>query len=140
MSEIIIYTTTDGKASVSLFARDGDVWMNQNQLAELFDTSKQNIGQHINNILEEKELQENSVVKNYFTTAADGKKYDVTFYSLSMILAIGFRVRSKRDLAELYVLPVDELEKPFLHKSMLKKYRKNIDSNFYFDEDLNVLR
>jgi hypothetical protein len=57
-----------------------------------------------------------------------------------MILAIGFRVRSKRDLAELYVLPVDELEKPFLHKSMLKKYRKNIDSNFYFDEDLNVLR
>jgi hypothetical protein len=96
MSEIIIYNTADGKASVSLFARDGDVWMNQNQLAELFDTSKQNIGQHIKNILEEKELQENSVVKNYFTTAADGKNYEVTFYSLAMILAIGFRVRSKR--------------------------------------------
>ncbi|WP_288372418.1 hypothetical protein [uncultured Algoriphagus sp.] len=75
MSEIIIYNTTDGKASVSLYARDGDVWMNQNQLAELFDTSKQNIGQHIKNILKEKKLQENSVVKNYFTTAADGKNY-----------------------------------------------------------------
>ena len=96
MSDIIIYNTQDGKANVALFARDGDVWMNQNQLAELFNTSKQNIGQHIKNILEEKELSENSVVKNYFTTAADGKKYEVTFYSLQMILSIGFRVRSQR--------------------------------------------
>lgn len=93
---LIIYNTEDGKASVALYAKDGDVWMNQQQLAELFDTSKQNISQHINNVLEENELQESSVVKNYLTTASDGKKYDVTFYSLSMILAIGFRVRSKR--------------------------------------------
>jgi hypothetical protein len=94
--EIIIYNTVDGKASVALYAEDGMVWMNQNQLAELFDTSKQNIGQHIANILSEKELYEDSVVKNYFTTASDGKEYSVTFYSLEMILAIGFRVRSKR--------------------------------------------
>ena len=95
-SDIIIYNTKDGKTSVSLLTKDGTVWMNQNQLAELFDTSKQNIGQHIASILEDKELSENSVVKNYFTTAADGKEYNVTFYSLEMILAIGFRVRSKR--------------------------------------------
>ena len=93
---IIIYNTQDGKASVSLLTKDGDIWMNQNQLAELFDTSKQNIGQHIASILEDKELDANSVVKNYFTTAADGKEYNVTFYALEMILAIGFRVRSKR--------------------------------------------
>lgn len=93
---IIIYNTQDGKTSVSLLTKDGSVWMNQNQLAELFDTSKQNIGQHIASILEDNELIENSVVKNYFTTAADGKDYNVTFYSLEMILAIGFRVRSKR--------------------------------------------
>ncbi len=93
---IIIYNTPDGKASVSLYANDSMVWMNQNQLAELFDTSKQNIGQHISNILKENELHEDSVVKNYFTTAADGKEYNVTFYALDMILAIGFRVRSKR--------------------------------------------
>jgi len=93
---IIIYNTADGKTSVSLYAKDGSIWMNQNQLAELFDTSKQNIGQHIASILNEKELDEISVVKNYFTTAADGKEYNVTFYSLDMILAIGFRVRSKR--------------------------------------------
>jgi hypothetical protein len=70
--------------------------MHQSQLAELFDTSKQNIGQHIACILEDNELGENSVVKNYFTTAADGKDYNYTIYSLKMILAIGFRVGSKR--------------------------------------------
>ena len=66
---IIIYNTSDGKASVTLYAKDGMVWMNQNQIAELFDTSKQNIGQHIASILKESELDANSVVKNYFTTA-----------------------------------------------------------------------
>ncbi|MDR1633014.1 MAG: virulence RhuM family protein [Dysgonamonadaceae bacterium] len=77
-------------------AKDGNVWLNQNMLAELFDTSKQNISLHIINILEDKELNADSVVKDYLTTASDGKQYNVTFYSLDMILAIGFRVRSKR--------------------------------------------
>ena len=71
--------TLDGKASVVLYAQDGSVWMNQNQLAELFDTSKQGIGQHIANILTEKELDANSVVKKFFTTASDGKRYEVAF-------------------------------------------------------------
>ncbi|HJD92814.1 hypothetical protein [Bacteroides coprosuis] len=66
--DIIIYNTDDGKASVPLMTKDGNVWMNQNQLAELFDTSKQNISMHIINILEDRELDDNSVVKNYFTT------------------------------------------------------------------------
>ncbi len=93
---IIIYNTEDGKAAVSLYAKDGNVWMNQNQLAELFDTSKQNISLHISNILKEGELTRSSVVKDYLTTASDGKPYNVSFFSLEMILAIGFRVRSKR--------------------------------------------
>jgi hypothetical protein len=93
---IIIYNTLDGKANVSLYAKDGQVWMNQNQLAELFDTSVPNISMHISNILKDGELEQNSVVKDYLSTAADGKEYNVTFYSLDMILAIGFRVRSKR--------------------------------------------
>ena len=94
--EIIIYSTADGKANISLLAKDGSVWLNQNQLAELFATSKANISTHISNIFENNELQENSVVKFYLTTAADGKDYNVAYYSLDMILAIGFRVRSKR--------------------------------------------
>jgi len=82
--EIIIYNTDDGKTSVSLLTRDGNVWMNQNQLAELFDTSKQNISLHTINILRENELDENSVVKDYLTTAADGKKYNVSCNSLDI--------------------------------------------------------
>ncbi len=96
MSNIIIYNTQDGKTSVSLLAKDGMVWMSQMQIAELFATTKQNISLHIQNILKEKELEQNSVVKEYLTTANDGKNYSVTHYSLEMILAIGFRVRSKR--------------------------------------------
>jgi hypothetical protein len=72
---IIIYNTADGKASVSLYAKDGSVWMNQNQLAALFDTTKQNISLHIINILKEDELNQNSVVKDYLTTAANGNNH-----------------------------------------------------------------
>lgn len=97
-SNIIIYTSSDGKSRVSLMTRDGKVWLNQLQIAELFGTSKQNIGQHIANILREKELDSNSVVKNYFTTASDGKAYNVVFYSLEMILAVGYRVRGVRGI------------------------------------------
>jgi hypothetical protein len=86
---------TDFDAAL-MTTRDGNVWLNQNRLAELFDTSKQNVSLHAINILKEKELDANSVVKDYLTTASDGKNYNVTFYSLDMILAIGFRVRSKR--------------------------------------------
>ena len=95
-TNIIIYNTADGKASVSLLAKDGTAWMSQAQIAELFATTKQNISLHIQNIFEENELEQNSVVKEYLTTATDGKNYSVSHYSLEMILAIGFRVRSKR--------------------------------------------
>lgn len=93
---IIIYNSEDGRAKVTLYARDGSVWMNQSQLAELFDTSVPNISMHISNILKDRELVRDSVIKEYLTTATDDKQYRVTFYSLEMILAIGFRVRSKR--------------------------------------------
>ena len=123
---IIIYNTEDGESKISLFARDGSAWLNQNQMAELFATSKPNISIHISNILKEKELQQNTVVKSYLTTAPDGKNYQVAFYSLEMILAVGFRVRSPRgtqfrqwaiqNLAEFmrkgFVLDTDRLKNP----------------------------
>lgn len=81
---MIIYRTADGKSSVALFAKDGKIWLNQQQMAELFATSKQVISHHILNILKENELNEISVVKQYLTTAADGKNYNVVFYSLGV--------------------------------------------------------
>lgn len=94
--QIILYNTPDGKSRITLMAHDGSVWLNQQQLAELFVTSVPNISMHISNILKEGELSKDSVIKDYLSTAADGKQYSVSFYSLEMILAIGFRVRSAR--------------------------------------------
>lgn len=93
---IIIYRTQDGRASVALYAKDGRIWLNQQQMAALFATSKPNISMHIANILKEKELTKDSVVKEFLTTAADGKNYNVVFYSLEMIIAVGYRIRGVR--------------------------------------------
>ena len=95
-SNIVIYNSDDGRVNVALMTRDGNVWLNQSQMAELFATSKQNIGQLIGKVLKEKELDVDAVVKNYFTTATDGKQYNVLYYSLEMILAVGYRVRGIR--------------------------------------------
>ena len=95
-NELIIYNTDDGKTDVKLYSKDGVIWMNQQQMALLFDTSKQNISLHILNVLQDKELDEKSVVKDYLTTASDGKNYNVTYYALPMVIAVGFRVRSVR--------------------------------------------
>ena len=96
--EIIIYNSDDGKSKVSLMSRDGTVWLNQSQMAELFATSVPNINSHINNILNDKELDADSVIKDYLITAADNKAYTVKFYSLQMILAVGFRIRNPRGI------------------------------------------
>ncbi len=96
MQDLIIYNTPDGRSSVALYSKDGNLWLNQTQIAELFATSKPNISLHIGNILKENELERESVVKYYLTTASDGKEYKVEYYSLQMIIAIGYRVRGVR--------------------------------------------
>jgi hypothetical protein len=139
--DIIIYNTADGRASVSLYTKDDMVWMNQNQLAKLFDTSVPNISMHIANILKEKELDENSVVKQYLTTAADGKDYQVTFYSLEMVLAIGFRVRSKRG-TQFRIWANQHLKEYMVKGFVMDDERlKNPDGRpDYFDELLERIR
>ena len=95
-SEIIIYNTDDGAADVKLYSKDGVIWMNQQQMGELYQTAKSTLSEHIKNIFNEGELTEKSVVRNFRTTASDGKNYNVTYYALPMVLAVGFRVRSIR--------------------------------------------
>lgn len=95
-NDVIIYHSKDGKINVALMTRDGNVWLSQQQIATLFGTSVPNVNMHISNILKERELSADSVIKNYLTTASDGKPYDVMYYSLQMIIAIGFRVRGVR--------------------------------------------
>lgn len=140
-NQIIIYNTDDGKARVTLYAKDGNIWMNQNQMAELFATSKQSISYHINNILEEKELDERSVVKEYLTTATDGKNYNVTFYALDMVLAVGFRVRSKRG-TQFRIWANHNLKEYMIKGFVMDDHRlKNPDGRpDYFDELLERIR
>lgn len=138
---IILYESGDGKIRVSLFERDGSVWLNQVQLAELFATSKQNISLHINNIIKDNELDINSVVKEYLTTASDGKTYKVLFYSLEMIMAIGFRVRSVRGVQ--FRQWANRNLREFLQKGFMidDERLKNPDGRpDYFDELLARIR
>jgi hypothetical protein len=93
--EVVLYTTEDGQTAIHLRASEGTVWLTQLEIAELFQTTKQNVSLHIKNILLTHELSP-SVVKDNLTTAADGKRYKTKLYNLSMILAIGYRVESHR--------------------------------------------
>ena len=96
MSDVILYTTDDGKTKIDLRLEDGTVWLSQLQIAELFQATKQNISLHLKNIFEDEELSEDSVVKESLTTAADDKVYRTKLYNLDAILAVGYRVRSPR--------------------------------------------
>ena len=95
-NEIIIYQTQDGQTKIDVRIDNETVWLTQNQMAELFQTTKQNISLHIKNIFEEGELLENSVVKDYLTTASDGKNYNTKHYNLDVIISVGYRVKSLR--------------------------------------------
>ena len=92
-NEIIIYQTQDGQTKIDVRIENETVWLTQNQMAELFQTTKQNISLHIKNI---RELLENSVVKDYLTTASDGKNYNTKHYNLDVIISVGYRVKSLR--------------------------------------------
>ena len=95
-NEIVLFETKDQEVRLSVPVDKGNVWLNRQQIAELFDRDVKTIGKHINNALRE-EL-DNSVVANFATTASDGKRYNVEHYSLDMIISVGYRVKSKRGI------------------------------------------
>lgn len=97
-NEIILFETSDKKVTLSV-PMDGDtVWLSQAQMAELFDTTKQNVSLHANNCFKEGELNKKSVVKDFLTTASDGKNYKTKYYNLDVIISVGYRVKSKRGI------------------------------------------
>ena len=86
----------DGNIKVEVNRQNEDIWMSQDVMANLYDTTKQNISYHLNNIFKENELNKDSVVKDFLTTANDGKKYSVLHYNLDAIIAVGYRINSKK--------------------------------------------
>ena len=89
---IIIYKDKKGNDNIEVKMQDNTVWLNQEQLVKLYNSSKSNISEHIKYIFEDKEFDENSVVRKFRTTATDGKSYNIKYYNLDMIVAVGFRV------------------------------------------------
>lgn len=95
MSEnIILFKTDDGQIKLDVKFKDETVWLTQAQMVELYQSSKANVSEHIKHIFADGELSENSVVRKFRTTAADGKNYETTFYNLDMIISLGYRIKS----------------------------------------------
>lgn len=140
-NNLILYTTQDKKIKVELYEFGESVYLNQESLAKLFDTSKSSISEHITNILKDGELQEDSVVRIFRITASDNKQYNVKFYSLEMILAIGFRVRSKRGVQ--FRIWANEHLKSYLQKGFIidsDRLKNPNGRTDYFDELLEQIR
>ena len=145
-NEIIIYNTEDGKSKINLKLEDGTVWLNQLQIAELFQTTKQNISKHIKAILEDGELDEKVVVNYQLTTSKHGamegkvQRKEVAFYNLDMILAVGYRVRSTRGVQ--FRKYASTVLKEYLIKgfAMDDERLKNLGGGTYFKELLERIR
>jgi hypothetical protein len=95
-SEIVLYKTEDGTVKIDTVFHDETIWLTQKKMAELFFVEVPAISKHLKNIFETNELEEYSVVSKMETTAADGKKYQTKYYNLDAIIAVGYRVNSKR--------------------------------------------
>ena len=93
-SNFLLYTTPEGNVKIEVFFQNETVWLTQQLLAELFNTTKQNISLHLKNAFNDGELAENSVVKEFLTTAKDGKQYKIRYYNLDAIISVGYRVNS----------------------------------------------
>lgn len=139
--QFLVYQAEDGKLRLDVRLQGETVWLTQQHMAELFQTSKQNISQHLKNIFAEGELVEDSVVKIFFTTASDGKKYRTSFYNLDAIISVGYRVTSHT--ATRFRIWATQMLREFIVKGFVMddERLKNPDQPFdYFDELLRRIQ
>ena len=143
MDEILLYKTANQDIKLEVLIQNETIWLTQIKISELFGTTKQNVGQHFKNIFAENELDENSVVKDFFTTASDGKKYKTKHYNLDAIISIGYRVNSQK--ATQFRIWATNVLKEYIIKgfAMDDDRLKNPNQPFgkdYFDEQLERIR
>ena len=136
-NKMIIYTSDDGQVKIEVKLEDENVWLTQNAMAELFDTTKQNISLHIKNIFEEGELKENSTVKESLTVQKEGNRNverNVKFYNLDLIISVGYRVKSIRGTQ--FRIWANKLIKDYLIKgyNLDSDRMKNNGGGVYFEE------
>lgn len=140
-SEILLYQTDDGTTRVEVRMAGETVWLNQTQMADLFRTTKQNVGQHIRNVFAEGELAPESVVKDFFTTAADGKQYRTKHYNLDVIISVGYRVKSLRG-TQFRIWATQQLRSYLVKGFALddRRLKEGGSTDRYFDELLERIR
>lgn len=140
-SQLLIYQTEDGRIKLDVRFEGETVWLTQQLMAELFQTSKQNIGQHLKSIFAEGELVQDSVVKDFFTTATDGKNYATHFYNLDAIISVGYRVKSGT-ATQFRIWATQRLREFIVKGFVLDDERlKNPDAPFdYFEELLRRIQ
>jgi hypothetical protein len=133
--QFLVYQTQDGKLKIDVRFEGETVWLTQQHMAELFQTSKQNVSLHIQNVFSERELSEDSVVKESLTTATDGKNYATRFYNLDVIISVGYRVKSHRG-TQFRIWATQRLREFIVKGFVLDDERlKNPDQPFdYFEE------
>ncbi len=139
---ILFYTTPANEVKIDVFLQDETLWLSQKQMAELFGTAKSTISEHLKNIFESGELDADSVVRKFRTTASDGKNYNVNYYNLDAIIAVGYRVNSKE--ATQFRIWATKVLKEFIIKGfVLDDERLKNGQHFgkdYFDELLEKIR
>lgn len=140
LGEILIYQTENGLTDIEVKMQDETVWLTQQQLVELYQSSKSNVSEHIKHIFEEGELDEEAVVRKFRTTASDGKNYNVTYYNLDMIISLGYRIKSK--IATNFRQWATERLKEYMIKgfTMDDERLKNLGGGGYFKELLERIR
>lgn len=141
-AEFLIFTSQSGENSIEVKVFDESVWLTQAMIAELFDTTKQNVSLHIKNIFEGGELEEISVVKDFLTTANDGKNYKTKYYNLDAIISVGYRVNSKK--ATQFRQWATSVLKEFAIKGFVLDKKRLENGSFlgknYFDKLLEEIR
>jgi len=138
-TNLVLYQTEDGKTRLEVRLENETVWLSQNQMTELFQTTKQNVSLHIQNIFEEKELDEASVVKDSLTTATDGKNYQTKFYNLDVIISVGYRVKSHRG-TQFRIWATQRLREYIVKGFALDDERLKKGGGDHFDELLERIR
>jgi len=138
--EMLIYQTEDGLTKIDVNMQDETVWLSQAEMTKLFQTTKQNISLHINNIFKDGELEKASVVKEYLTTGADGKNYKTKFYNLDVIISVGYRVKSQRGVQ--FRIWATSILKEYIKKgfAMDDERLKELGGGGYFKELLARIR
>lgn len=139
-SEILLYQTEGGETKIEVILEQETVWLNQNQMVQLFQTTKQNVSLHIKNIFKEGELIEKSVVKYSLTTAKDGKNYRTKYFNLDVIISVGYRVKSHRG-TQFRIWATQQLKEFLIKGFVLDDERlKSGNQMNYFDELLERIR